>query len=199
MACSVDRLFGAVMLLMAFFATPILASEWIERPSRTVDNAQHELTFWLQAANSSALHAAVDRVSDPNSPSFRKYLHDDDIARLVAPRPESVIAFEEWIQEKIRPGRHTIRRSLHGDFFFVRAQAHDWARVFGRKLSWYEHEGGTAKSILRLAGLDSSNTLASDMHVQLTDVRAVFGLSDFYPVLNRRSKSDSTCMQLFDF
>ena len=196
---SVDHRFGVVTLLMTFFATPILASEWIERPSRIVDNAQHELIFWLQAANSSALHAAVDRVSDPNSPSFRKYLHDDEIARLVAPRPASVVAFKEWIQEKIKSGRHTIRRSRHGDFFFVKAHVDDWGRAFGRKLSWYEHGGGKAKPILRLAGLDSGDSLGSDVHVDLKDVRAVFGLSDFYPALSRRSKSDSTCMVHFLF
>ena len=183
--------FFQLMLLV----TNVYASEWVEQASSDIGNAQHELTFWLQPANSSALHAAIDRVSDPNSPSFRQYLDDGEIARLVAPSLETIIGFKNWLRQKIKSGRYKHRRSLHGDYFFVRAHAHDWSRVFGRTLAWYEHTDGKATPILRLAGLDAHNTLGSDIHMKLQGVRAVFGLSDFYPVIDRETSSDPTCTQ----
>ena len=84
---------------------------------------------------------------------------------------------------------YTVRMSKHKDFMHVRARAKLWGDALGVPLAWYSHPRSAAP-ILRTSGTEFQ-TSGTHLPELSSVVRAVFGLSDVYPVLSRPDNSGS--------
>ena len=173
---------------------------WVEQMHPVGKGVEHELTFWLHAEKPDAIHRAIQTVSSPTSPSFRQYVDDEEIRKLVAPKVGAVEQISMWLDTNL-PGNYSTRLSKHGDFLFVTALAHDWGFALGRKLAFFKHTSDRVSPVLRLSGLNFQSGRAqhvgdSSSHIPALSniVRAVFGLSDVYPVLPAMD-FDSECNQ----
>lgn len=160
-----------------------------------IHTSEHELHFWLRPSDPGALDEAVRAVSMPSSLRYRQYLTSQEISPLVAPPEGTVARLEDWLKRS-RVSYH-LRMSKHGDFAFVRAPVHDWEKIFGSFGAYY-HAEAPGRQVIRLKRAQDT-VIESYEHTSrvsgVDDVRAIFGLTDFYPVVRSSTDRDGPCSQ----
>eukprot|EP00947_MAST-08B_sp_MAST-8B-sp1_P005157 g5157.t1 len=205
-----------VLLLLASLPSTYAASStngWKLAEGSSSIATTHELSFWLQAADPAGLESALLRVSTPSSPTFRQWLDDVEIAELVAPPAGATAALRRWLDASLG-GRdaYDLTLSRHGDFAHVVAATAAWSRAFDSPLAEFTHHRLPHRRLVRLkkaatttastSSSSSSGRIESGVHVAPSlkpFVRAIFGLSDFYPTVDvpqrHRQQEDKICNQ----
>ena len=185
------QLFFILLLAAVTSASPPF--QWVKHELASPDTA-HMLTFWLTSRNGDgALFETVDGVSFPASPNFRKYSTHETLKSLVAAKDEHISDVKAWLQTA---GVKQITEGKHGDYLFATGNVSTWSRIFSKKFAWYKNERSD-KRVLRLEHLPS----VRDASIHVGDrfahsIRAIFGLSDFYPLFSTRARPlDDKCNQ----
>eukprot|EP00930_Biecheleria_cincta_P086318 TRINITY_DN7562_c0_g1_i1.p1 TRINITY_DN7562_c0_g1~~TRINITY_DN7562_c0_g1_i1.p1 ORF type:complete len:559 (-),score=78.46 TRINITY_DN7562_c0_g1_i1:22-1698(-) len=65
-----------------------------------------ELTFAVKQQHLNELHDVLMRVSDPRSPSYGEHLSNEEVHKLIAPRPEHLAAVRDFLRRHGVEGKH---------------------------------------------------------------------------------------------
>lgn len=168
-------------------ALPPSSFGWVEVDERLRSGVEreHTLTFWLQG-NDEVLFTAAENIASPGSENYRQYLSHEKLQALIGPsHAESAQRTTRWL---VSSGVHNIRKGKHGDFLFATATLEKWSNLFDGTFSEYENTHRESSRVFRLSGAAKRAILASEHVAGKAElegsVRAVFGLSDFFPVVS---------------
>eukprot|EP01062_Namystynia_karyoxenos_P076404 TRINITY_DN7483_c0_g1_i1.p1 TRINITY_DN7483_c0_g1~~TRINITY_DN7483_c0_g1_i1.p1 ORF type:complete len:559 (+),score=176.86 TRINITY_DN7483_c0_g1_i1:80-1678(+) len=173
-------LFCAAALLGAATAEP-LANGWA--PVRAA-SAAHRVAVALQLrrADPDALDRAFWRVTDPQSPDFRKWLSRDDISALVRPAPGAAEAARRWAAGV----SGSARDSPNGDYVIVTAAAGELRKGLGVELWEHIHAESNRTAVRAKAstGVTATSVVPDELRAH---VAAVHGATELLPVPRPRS------------
>ena len=176
-----------LVLVVTLFTSTSAASlnGWVAATSVASSNhhQEHRLTFWLTPIDPSAVFNSADDISNPKSNNFRKYLNDKAIAKLV--QSNGLPHLIHWLGSHINTTQEAyhLELSKHQDYAHVTLSATSIEKIFGVPLLPYQQK---KQIIYRLAtGVQSSAEHVPE--ILRGHVSAVFGLSDFYPLLRAKS------------
>jgi len=150
--------------------------------------ALHRVTIALKQRNLDKLNAIFWSVSDPASPSYGKYLTNDEVTELVSASPETLKTVISWLQQNEISGSQ-IEIGGNGDAIFVTAPRRYVERLFKVNLQTYQAPSG--KILTR-----SIQPFRLPPNVA-RHVDVVLGVSDFPPA-SQKSSVATPAKQLFE-
>eukprot|EP01065_Artemidia_motanka_P026639 TRINITY_DN317_c0_g1_i1.p1 TRINITY_DN317_c0_g1~~TRINITY_DN317_c0_g1_i1.p1 ORF type:complete len:549 (+),score=150.64 TRINITY_DN317_c0_g1_i1:83-1648(+) len=148
--------------------------------TRAGSGAAVDIRLQLKRAAPAALDEAFWRVSDPASPSFRKFLNRQQVAELVRPQAGAVDAALQWAKQI--QGSASV--SGFGDYVYINAPVSAVEGAFAVEL-WEHTHRRSNRTVIRTTR-DATVTVPSAI---LEHVEAVHGMTELLPVVGAPSDS----------
>eukprot|EP00949_MAST-11_sp_MAST-11-sp1_P001914 g1914.t1 len=182
----------AVVALVVASATTVEGAIALTEDDSPDKSAAHIVTLWLRpgAASDEELERTLLEISSPASERFRQYISHEDIEKMCQPVAGAHDAVREWARSTLGEGRHSVQLSKHGDFVHVKAPVALFEMAFGREFALYKRTGFRFK----LSEEEMRDVPGAEAFIPSNlqkFVRAIFGLTDFYPTPSRASAASA--------